>query len=197
MDVPSHKGAQARRFDHYQITIPDVEKAAAFYTSIGCRIADYVTAGGHPIGVFLQMKDTPYDLVFLERDGPSFHHFGYIIPDIQAMFRACDTMGELGWGQKVEYGPGKHGVGHSYYVYFLDPDGHRCELLLPPIVYMDGDDEPHVWDVLATERGTEAWGLPARESWFLHRSQFKGVPVTAPQSYSSPMTLEKYLQVAE
>jgi catechol 2,3-dioxygenase len=197
MDVHKHKGAQARRFDHYQITIPDIEKGARFYTSIGCRIADYITAADHPIGVFLQMKNTPYDLVFLERDGPAFHHFGYIIPDIQAMLRACDTMGELGWGSKVEYGPGKHGVGHSYYVYILDPDGHRCELLLPPIVYMDVDDEPHVWDVLTTERGTEAWGLPPRESWFSHRSPFKGVNVATPLGGGSPMTLEKYLQVAQ
>ena len=197
MDVYKHKGAQARRFDHYQITIPDIEKATRFYTSIGCRIADYITAGGHPIGVFLQMKDTPYDLVFLERDGPAFHHFGYIIPDIQAMLRACDTMGELGWHNNVEYGPGKHGVGHSYYVYILDPDGHRCELLLPPIVYMDRDDEPHVWDVITTERATEAWGLPPRESWFSHRSMFNGVKVTIPRAVGSPMTLEKYLQVAK
>jgi catechol 2,3-dioxygenase len=197
MDVPKHKGAQARRFDHYQVTIPDIEKAARFYASVGCRIADYITAGGHPVGVFLQMKDTPYDLVFLERDGPAFHHFGYIIPDIQAMLRACDTMGELGWGQNVEYGPGKHGVGHSYYVYLLDPDGHRCELLLPPIVYMDGDDAPHVWDVVTTERVTEAWGLPPRESWFSHRSPFSDVTVTPLPPGPGPMTLEQYLQVAE
>lgn len=197
MAVHKHKGAQVRRFDHYQITIPDIEKGAKFYTSLGCRIADYVTAGDHPIGVFLQMKDTPYDLVFLERDGPAFHHFGCIIPDIQAMLRACDTMGELGWGDNVEYGPGKHGVGHSYYVYILDPDGHRCELLLPPIVYMDGDDEPHIWDVITTKRATEAWGLPPRETWFSHRSPFEGVKVTAPPAGGSPLTLEKYLQIAQ
>jgi catechol 2,3-dioxygenase len=197
MDVHKHKGAQARRFDHYQITIPDIEKATRFYASLGCRVADYITAGGHPIGVFLQMKDTPYDLVFLERDGPAYHHFGYVIPDLQAMLRACDTMGELGWGKNVEYGPGKHGVGHSYYVYILDPDGHRSELLLPPIVYMDSDDPPHVWDVVTTERATEAWGLPPRETWFSHRSAFKGVTVTAPPAGGSPLTLEKYLQIAE
>jgi catechol 2,3-dioxygenase len=197
MDVPKHKGAAARRFDHYQITIPDIQKAATFYTSMGCRIADYITAGGHPIGVFLQMKDTPYDLVFLERDGPAFHHFGYIIPDVQSMLRACDTMGELGWGGNVEYGPGKHGVGHSYYVYLLDPDGHRCELLLPPIVYMDKDDKPHAWDVVTSTRTTEAWGLPPRESWFSHRSPFKGVTVAHPAGEGGPMTLEKYLQIAE
>ena len=52
MDVYKHKGAQARRFDHYQITVPDIEKATRFYTSVGCRIADYITAGGHPIAAF-------------------------------------------------------------------------------------------------------------------------------------------------
>ncbi len=67
------------------------------------------------------------------------------------MLRACDTMGELGWGDNVEFGPGKHGVGHSYYVYLLDPDGHRCELLLPPIVYMDKEDKPHAWDVAGAD----------------------------------------------
>ena len=113
------------------------------------------------------------------------------------MLRACDTMGELGWGQNVEYGPGKHGVGHSYYVYLLDPDGHRCELLLPPIVYMDGDDPPHVWDVVTTERVTEAWGLPPRKSWFSHRSPFSDVTVTPLPPGPGPMTLEQYLQVAE
>jgi len=197
MDVVVHKGAQARRFDHYQITVPDIAKVTAFYTSLGCRVADYITAGGHPIGVFLQMKDTPYDLVFLERAGPAFHHFGYIIPDVQAMLRACDVMGELGWGDNVEYGPGKHGVGHSYYVYILDPDGHRSELLLAPIVYMDSDDDPRVWDLIKTERVTQSWGLPPRESWFSHRSMFDGVTMVSPPPGGDPLTLEKYLQVVK
>ena len=147
MDVQIHRGGAARRFDHYQITVPDVAKAAAFYTSIGFRIADYMTIGDHPVGVFLHVKDSHYDVVFMERDGPALHHSGYIIPDIQAMMRACDTAGALGWGDCIEYGPGKHSLGHSYYVYLLDPDGHRVELLLPPIVYMDGDDKPAVWDL--------------------------------------------------
>ncbi len=136
MDVQVHRGGAARRFDHYQITVPEVAKAAEFYTSIGFRIADYITAGEHAVGAFLHVKDTPYDIVFVERDGPAFHHCAYIIMHIQAMLRACDTAGVLGWPDCVEYGPGKHALGHSYYVYLLDPDGHRVELLLPPIVYM-------------------------------------------------------------
>ena len=62
---------------------------------------------------------------------------------------------------------------------------------------MDSDDTPHVWDVVTTERTTEAWGLPPRESWFSHRSPFNGVTVTASARRRRPMTLEKYLQIAE
>jgi catechol 2,3-dioxygenase len=192
--VRVHKGAASRRFDHYQVTVPDVHKAAAFWTSLGFRIADYMTMGGRPVGVFLHVKDTPYDLVFLERDGPAFHHFGYIVPDIQSMLRACDTMGELGWGDGVEFGPGKHSVGHSYYVYLLDPDGHRVELLLPPIVYTDGDDPPAIFDVRTVKSPQVAWGLPPRASWFAHRSRFLDCEVTQPAGGSGDgLTLEQYL----
>jgi catechol 2,3-dioxygenase len=193
MQVQMHKGAASRRFDHYQITVPDVYKAAVFYTSLGFRIADYLTVGDHPIGVFLHVKNTPYDIVFVERDGPAFHHFAYIVPDVQSMLRACDIMGELDWGNDVEFGPGKHSLGHSYYVYLLDPDRHRVELLLPPIVYMDGDDPPVVWDMRTVKRPIEAWGLPPRVSWFTHISRFLDCEVTHLPADGSMLTLEKYL----
>jgi catechol 2,3-dioxygenase len=193
-DVQMHKGAAARRFDHYQITVPDVHKAAVFYTSLGFRIADYMTLGDRPVGVFLHVKNTPYDLVFLERDGPAMHHFGYIVPDVQSMLRACDVMGELGWGDNVEFGPGKHSVGHSYYVYVRDPDGHCIELLLPPIVYMDGDDPPSIFDVATVQSPQVAWGLPPRASWFARRSRFLDCEVTYPAGGTADgFTLEQYL----
>jgi catechol 2,3-dioxygenase len=194
--VQTHKGAASRRFDHHQVTVPDVHKAAVFYSSLGFRIADYMTMGEHPVGVFLHVKNTPYDLVFLERDGPACHHYGYIVPDVESMLRACDTMGELGWGENVEFGPGKHSVGHSYYVYLLDPDGHRVELHLPPIVYMDGDDPPALFDVQTVKSPQVAWGLPPRASWIAHRTPFLDCEVTHPPGGSNDgWTLEQYLGV--
>jgi hypothetical protein len=62
---------------------------------------------------------------------------------------------------------------------------------------MDSDDEPRVWDLLATERVTQAWGLPPRDSWFSRCSPFKGVKITEPAARGNPVTLEKYLQIAE
>src|SRR5258708_2669070 len=128
-------GGGALRFDHYQVTAPDVEKAASFYAEFGFRIVDYMVTGDVPIGVFLHVKDTPYDVVFIRRPGPALHHFAYIVGSINDIIKACDVAGSLGYGDNVEFGPGRHSLGHSYYVYLLDPDGHRVELLPPPIYY--------------------------------------------------------------
>ena len=169
-----------------------------FWSSLGFRIADYITKDDRPVGVFLHVKNTPYDLVFLERDGPALHHYGYIVPDVQSMLRACDVMGELGWGDNVEFGPGKHSVGHSYYVYLRDPDWHCVELLLPPIVYMDGDDPPVVFDVRTVKSPQVAWGLPPRASWLARRTPFLGSEVTLRgPGEGDGMTLEQYLAITD
>jgi len=70
-------------------------------------------------------------------------------------------------------------------------------LLLPPIVHMDGDDTPHVWDGHEGRAHHRSLGLPPRESWFANRSRFIGATVTHPQGGGGPVTLEKYLQIAE
>ncbi|MCU1676679.1 MAG: lactoylglutathione lyase-like lyase, partial [Frankiales bacterium] len=98
----------------------------------------------------------------------------------------------------VEFGPGKHSVGHSYYVYLRDPDGHLVELLLPPIVYMDGDDQPTNFDVRSVKSPQVAWGLPPRASWFARRTRFVGAEVSEPTGGSADgMSLEAYLKATE
>src|SRR5260370_26648221 len=90
------------------------------------------------------------------------------------MLRACDTAGVLGRPDCVEYGPGRHALGHSYYVYLLDPDGHRVELLLPPIVYMDRDDAPAISDVPPIKLQTHFYGVPPLLLEHINRPPFPG-----------------------
>jgi hypothetical protein len=52
-------------------------------------------------------------LVFVRRPGPAIHHFAYIVSGIHDIIRACDVAGSLGLGDCVEYGPGRHSLGHS------------------------------------------------------------------------------------
>ena len=186
-----HKGAAALRLDHFQVLAPDVSASAAFYTGLGFRVSDYYVAGERIIGAFLHRKDNPHDMVFLARSGPRFHHVGYVVGEMHHVVRALDCAGNLGFGDSLEHGPGRHGHGHSYYVYLRDPDGHRIELLLPPVQVIDIDDEPVRYEVKPVN--TNVWGLPPPRSWFEEASPLAGAMVSAPDREGEPFTLEKYL----
>ena len=187
-----HKGASALRMDHYQVLVPDVLDAAQFYVDLGFRVSDYICVGDERIvGIFLFRKNNPHDMVFLTRSGPRLHHFGYIVQEMHHVVRALDAAGNLGHAGSIEHGPGRHGHGHSYYVYLRDPDGHRIELLLPAVQIIDIDDEPVRHDVKGGN--TNLWGLPPPRTWFEDTSPLAGAKIKSPAVEGDPFTLEKYL----
>jgi catechol 2,3-dioxygenase len=192
--IHQHKGAGALRMDHFQVLVPDVTATAKFYTDLGFRVSDYqcVEANGRLVGVFLYRKDNPHDMVFLQRSGPRYHHCGYMIQEFHHMVRACDVAGNLGFGDAIEHGPGRHGFGHSYYAYLRDPDGHRVELLLPAVQMIDIDEAPARHVVIANTNNN-LWGLPAPRSWIEEATPFVGVEIAGQGADSARMTLESWL----
>jgi len=188
-----YRGGGALRLDHFQLHVPDVRALAAFYTALGFRISEYATPGGDElIAVFLQRKGNPHDLVLFQGPGPRFHHVAFTTSDTQRLTLACDVAGELGYGPRVERGPGRHGPGHALYVYMRDPDGHRVELFTTHYQTLDIDDEPVGWDARDPEFGMP-WGLPARRSWHVETSPFAGVATTGGAAGAGPLVLEDYL----
>jgi len=185
-----HKGAAALRLDHMQVLVPDVASTAAFYAELGFRVSDYYCAGERIVATFLHRKGNPHDIVFMTRAGPRFHHVGFVVAEMHHVVRALDCAGNLGFGDNLEHGPGRHGHGHSYYVYLRDPDGHRVELLLPAVQIIDIDDEPVRYDLEGTN--TNLWGPPPPRSWFEEASPFAGAKVREAPA-GDPLTLEKYL----
>lgn len=192
-DKPNlHRGAAALRYDHVQCLAPDVALAGQFYTDIGFRISDYFVdkeTDENPLGLFLYRKNNPHDIVFLTRPGPQMHHFAYIVAESHHLLRALDTAGAVGFANCFERGPGRHGQGHQFYVYFRDPDGHRVEILPPPIQLMDLDDAPVKWH--SGNRFT--WDLPPSRKWLHEATRFAGVPLTGPQSTHKLFSLEDFL----
>jgi len=171
--IKQHRGGRALRLDHYQVLVPNVAGAAEFYTQLGFRTSNYLCAEGadEVIGIFLHRKNNPWDMVFLRRPGPRFHHVGYIVESMQDVIRACDIAGDLGLASSIEHGPGRHGFEHSYYTYFRDPDGHRIELLLPAIQVIDVEDEP-VGFTVRPGTNTNFWGLQPPASWVEEATPF-------------------------
>ena len=188
-----HRGAAALRMDHYQVLVPDVMTNAKFYMDLGFRISDYIVveSAGKVVGTFLHRKDNPWDIVFLSRSGPRFHHGGYVVESFNDIVRACDIAGNLGFKDRLEHGPGRHGHQHSYYAYVRDPDGHRIELLLPGIQIIDIDDEPVPCPVQPGVN-SNLWGLPAPKSWIEEATNFAGVTIVAGPD-ATPMTAERFL----
>lgn len=189
-----HKGGCAQRIDHCQILTPEVRRACSFYMSAGFRLSEYVGSedGEALLGVFLQRKGNPHDIVFFEGAGPRLHHFAYFTPQVHHLLVACDMAGALGFGREVERGPGRHGPGHAMYVYFRDPDGHRVELFNTHYQVMDMENRAVRWD--PTDNNVSfPWGLPAQRKWFEEATTFVGVQPRAPMRQPNPLTLEQFL----
>jgi catechol 2,3-dioxygenase len=186
------KGAHAQRLDHYQVLTPDTYALCEFYSELGFRNSEYLAHGDTLLGAFMYRKGTCLDLAIVTGAGPRLHHFAYTVPESRDIFTACDFAGNLGYGDSVERGPGRHGPGGMLFAYLRDPDGHRVEVFNSHYQTIDIETEPVRWD--ASSLSTNArWGLPALEKWYFEASPFTGVVPAAPEEPQNPMTLERFL----
>jgi catechol 2,3-dioxygenase-like lactoylglutathione lyase family enzyme len=111
---------------HIAITVPDPEKAAAFYTkAFGLkRVGQTDWAGAH--GVYL--TDGVMNLALLHykteefagergREFVGVHHFGFIVEDVEAARKSIEAAGGKHWMGEPAEGTG------FYEVKYFDPDG--------------------------------------------------------------------------
>jgi catechol 2,3-dioxygenase len=65
----------------------------------------------HDLGLGVDFSDVPGRL----------HHLAFWVDSVDDHARCADLLMESGAG--VEYGPGRHGIGEQYYLYFREPGG--------------------------------------------------------------------------
>jgi catechol 2,3-dioxygenase len=189
-----YKGASPMRLDHFQVAAHDVQTATEFYLALGFRLTEYTAADGKEEiwGSWLQRKGNPHDIVFSNGRGPRLHHFAYSVPEIRDIVHVCDVAGSLGFEKHFERGPGRHGIGNAFFVYFRDPDGHRVEFFNAHYQAIDINQTPLRWDLSNTRR-SQLWGLPATAKWFYEATAFPGRAVHEPLLKADPVTLETFL----
>ncbi len=95
-------------------------------------------------------------------------------------------MASKGYVSNIERGPGRHGISNAFFLYILDPDGHRIEIYCSDYQTIDPDHEPIHWDLTDPQRQT-LWGAPAPKSWFEHGTNFRGVPTKKSSLKSKPI----------
>ena len=175
-DFPAQKGGRALRLDHYQCVVPDVPTAVDKFQALGFRPSKYTTDNdsGRVLSIFLTRKNNPHDLVLAPAAGPRLHHAAFVVSDLQAMIRAADVAGNMGWGRNVEHGPGRHGPPNGIFLYFRDPDGNRIELILPPMQFMDPEDAPNAWNSTQSI-SLVPWGGGPPQRWREEMTLFDGI----------------------
>ena len=175
-NFPAQKGGRVLRLDHYQCVVADVPTLFARCMELGFRPSKYTThvETGAILSCFLTRKSNPHDLVLGQAAGPRLHHSSYVVSDLQAMFCAADIAGNLGFGRDVEHGPGRHGPPNGIFLYFRDPDGNRIEFILPPMQFMDAEDQPNTWNSTQSV-SLVPWGGGPPQRWREEMTRFTGI----------------------
>ena len=158
------------RLDHFNQVTPDVPKAAAHPGDLGFRVPEDIEDGeGTVYAAWMRRKPTVHDTAMTGGDGPRMHHVAFATHEKHNIIAICDKMGALRISDRIERGPGRHGVSNAFYLYILDPDGHRVEIYTQDYWTGDPDNPLVTWDVHDNQR-RDWWGNPVVPSWYTEAS---------------------------
>lgn len=183
-----YKGLAPLRFDHINCFTPNCQSTYEFAISqMGFRLTEYtLTEKGDMWAAWTHRKGNVHDLALTNGKGPRLHHVGIWTAGINNIIHLLDVMASQGYVPNIERGPGRHGISNAFFLYILDPDGHRIEPFTCDYLTIDTDWEPLGWDLRDPRRQT-LWGAPAPQSWFEHGSLFEGVDPRDPDIESNPI----------
>ncbi|WP_456844194.1 3,4-dihydroxyphenylacetate 2,3-dioxygenase [Cellulomonas sp. P5_C6] len=167
------------RIDHFNQVTPDVPRAVAYLEDLGFRVTeDIQDEAGTTYAAWMRRKPTVHDTAMTGGNGPRLHHVAFATHEKHNILAICDKLGALRMSDRIERGPGRHGVSNAFYLYLRDPDGHRIEIYTQDYYTGDPDNPVVTWDVHDNQR-RDWWGNPVVPSWYTEASlvlDLDGVP---------------------
>jgi 3,4-dihydroxyphenylacetate 2,3-dioxygenase len=173
-----YRGACVMRLDHFNCQLPDVGSTARWYQEeLGFACSEYTESADEPPrlwAIWLHRKQNVHDIALMNGVGPRVHHAGFWVQDPLSVIRACDILGAAGMTDRIERGPGRHGLSNALFLYLRDPDGNRIELYTGDYLIADPDWPPIRWSINDPRRAT-FWGHAPPASWFEEASLVESV----------------------
>ncbi|MCU1416702.1 MAG: homoprotocatechuate 2,3-dioxygenase [Schumannella sp.] len=158
------------RLDHFNQVTPDVPAGIAYLEGVGFRVTeDIEDSDGVVYAAWMRRKSTVHDTALTGGAGPRLHHIAFATHEKHNIIAICDKLGALRLSDRIERGPGRHGVSNAFYLYILDPDGHRIEIYTQDYYTGDPDNPVVTWDVHDNQR-RDWWGNPVVPSWYTEAS---------------------------
>lgn len=174
-----HPPGVLARLDHFNQVTPDVPRAVRHLEDLGFRVTeDIQDEAGTTYAAWMRRKPTVHDTAMTGGDGPRLHHVAFATYEKHNVLAICDRLGALRMSDRIERGPGRHGVSNAFYLYLRDPDGHRVEIYTQDYWTGDPDNPVVTWDVHDNQR-RDWWGNPVVPSWYTEASlvlDLDGVP---------------------
>ncbi len=163
-------GIAPRRLDHVNLLAQDVRPTREFFQhQLGLRLTEQIIFDdGTEIGGWLSATNKAYDLAITkDKSGARgrFHHLTYAMDSREDVLRAADILVERGIA--IESGPHKHAIGQTFFLYFYEPGGNRCELDSGGYLIFDPDWKPVIWTEADRAKG-QAWGLQTVSSFYTY-----------------------------
>lgn len=158
------------RLDHFNQVTPDVPRATRYMQDLGFKITEDIEDDeGNVYAAWMTRKPTVHDTAMTGGDGPRMHHVAFSTHEKHNILAVCDKLGALRMSDRIERGPGRHGVSNAFYLYLRDPDGHRVEIYTQDYYTGDPDNPVVTWDVHDNQR-RDWWGNPVVPSWYTDAS---------------------------
>ena len=166
-----HRGGGIQRIDHNNVFTPQVKNLTEWYRqNLDFRLTEYSEDDeGRIWASWMQRKGHAHDLAATNGAGPRLHHLAFWMPDGTRISQTCDIFAGAFETDRIERGPGRHGITNAFFLYLRDPDGHRIELFTSDYLAVDPDFEPIRWHINDARR-QQLWGGVAPKSWFLEGS---------------------------
>jgi len=187
-DYKLYKGAKPLRIDHFNCFSPNVDDSVSFYNDLGFRTTEYTEdkESKKLWAAWMHRKGGVHDIAFTNGIGPRLHHIAFWVSTPLNIIDLLDLMSTTGYMENIERGPGRHGISNAFFLYILDPDGHRIELYCSDYQTTDPDHEPIHWDLKDPQRQT-LWGAPAPKTWFENGSFFTDLKPRHPELRAQPL----------
>jgi catechol 2,3-dioxygenase-like lactoylglutathione lyase family enzyme len=150
------------KLSHVNLRSPDPRRASRWWQDVmDFRLSDEIPE------TFYWLRCNPEHTVVAFVRGPAagLHHLGFEIASWDDIRRLGDHFAVH--GVPIEFGPGRHGPGHTIFVYFVDPWGIRWETLCD-IAQIEDDATytPGVWDPLKGRlAAVNLWGPKPPQSF--------------------------------
>src|SRR6185437_7003285 len=71
------RGAEVARLDHFNICVPDVPRAQAYYAGLGFGLSETIEDDQTVYAAWMYRKQTVHDVAFTGGAGPRLHHLGF------------------------------------------------------------------------------------------------------------------------